>query len=417
MTPPPQSIPIERFIAIDIHKQYVMVGAQNHQQEWTLRPRRVPISRFRAWAEKHLQPGDAVVLETTGSVWHIYDIVAPLVSKIVVANAHKVRQIAEARVKTDKADIQRLITLLIADIVPQVWVPPPHVRELRALISFRRRLNKQLTMSKNRLHSVVQRFNLPPPPGGLLADKNQAWWEQQAFSDLTAFQVQCDLEIVGHLEAQKAALDHKLAQLSSTEPWASQMVLLMQIPGLGLIFSMVLLSAIGDISRFAHPKQLVGYAGLGAGVHDSGQKHQEKSITKEGRKELRWATVEAAWVAVGCDPYWQAQFQRLEQRMPRNKAIVAIARRLLVAIWHILAKREPYRHFETETIAYKMLTWAWSLDDAARQGLTRQQFAKYGLLRLGIGQDLERIERGGYPRRLAPAEEVLALKPELRPPP
>ncbi len=417
MNAPPKTMPIERYLAIDIHKHYVMVGGQNRQQEWTLHPRRVPISRFRAWAGQNFRPGDAVVLETTGSVWDIYDIVAPLVTKIVVANAHKVRQIAEARVKTDKEDIRRLLTLLIADIVPQVWVPPQHVRELRSLISFRRRLTKQLTMSKNRLHSVVQRFNLQPPAGGLLADKNHSWWEQQAFSDLTAFQVQCDLEIVTHLQAQKAALDQKLAELSNTEPWASQMVLLMQIPGFGLIFSMVVLSAIGDIQRFSHPRKLVGYAGLGAGLHASGEKYQEKSITKEGRKELRWATVEAAWVTVGCDPYWQAQFQRLEKRMPRNKAIVAIARRLLVSIWHILTKREPYRHFETATIAYKMLTWAWSLDDQARQGLTRQQFAKYALLRLGIGQDLERIERRGYPRRLAPAAEVLALKPELRPPP
>ena len=417
MNPPPKTVLLQRFLAIDIHKHYVMVGGQNRQQEWTLRPRRILMPRFRDWAAQHFRLGDAVVLETTGSVWDIYDIVAPLVSQIVVANAHKVRQIAEARVKTDKADIQRLLTLLIANIVPEVWVPPPHVRELRALISFRRRLNKQLTMSKNRLHSVVQRFNLQPPAGGLLADKNQAWWHQQELTDLTAFQVTCDREIIAQLETQKTAIDQQLAQLSNSEPWASQIVYLLQIPGFGLIFSMVVLSAIGDIARFAHPKQLVGYAGLGAGVHASGEKHQGKSITKEGRKELRWATVEAAWVAVGSDPYWQAQFQRLEKRMPRNKAIVAIARRLLVSIWHILTKREPYRHFETETIAYKMLTWAWSLDETARKGLTRAQFAKYGLLRLGIGQDLERIERGGYPRRLAPAAEVLALKPELRPPP
>ena len=194
--------------------------------------------------------GDAVVLETTANVWDIYDIVAPLVSKTVVANAHKVRQIAEARVKTDKEDIRRLITLLIADIVPEVWVPPLHVRELRSLISFRRRLNKQLTMSKNRLHSVVQRFNLQPPQGGLLADKNRPWWAQQEFTELTAFQVQRDLEIVAHLEAQKAAIDQKLAELSNTEPWATEMVYLMQIPGFGLIFSMIVLSAIGDISPF-----------------------------------------------------------------------------------------------------------------------------------------------------------------------
>ena len=412
----PQIEPIQRFIALDIHKHYVMVGGQNRPREWTLRPRRVPMHRFRAWAQQNLEPGDAVVLEATGSVWEIYDIVAPLVGKAVVANAQQVRQIAEARVKTDKADIQRLLTLLMADIVPEVWVPPQSVRELRSLISFRWRLTKQITMSKNRLQSVVQRCNLQPPKGGLLTDKNRAWWEQQEFSELTAFQVNCDREIVTQLAGQKAAVDQKLAELSNRQPWVSPMVYVMQMPGFGLILGMTVLAAIGDISRFSHAKKLVGYAGLGAGVHASGEKYQEKSITKAGRKELRWALVEAAWVAVRSDPYWKAQFQRLQKRLHPNQAIVAIARRLLVSVWHVLSKREPYRHFDEERIAYKMLIWSWSLDDQARQGLTRQQFAKYGLLRLGIGQDLERIERGGYPRRLAPAEEVLALKPELGPP-
>jgi len=412
----PETIPIQRYIGIDIHKHYLMVGGQNAQQEWVLRPRQVQMMHFRSWAEKNLKEGDAVVVEATGSVWDIYDIVDPLVSKTVVANAHKVRQIAEARVKTDKEDIKRLITLLIADIIPEVWVPPVHVRELRSLISFRWRLSKQITMSKNRLHSVVQRFNLNAPEGGLLTDKNKSWWEEQEFSDLTGFQVDRDLEIVANLESQKAAIDQKLAELSNTEPWASDMAFLMQIPGMGLIFSMVVLSAIGDISRFSDPKKLVGYAGLGAGVHISGEKYQEKSITKAGRKELRWALVEAAWVAVRFDPFWKEQYQRLRGRMHPNKAIVAVARRLLVSIWHILTKREPYRHFDEETIAYKMLIWAQAIGEEGRQGLTRQQFAKYGLLRLGIGQDLERIVKGGGPRRIAPTEEVLALKPELAPP-
>ena len=416
MNSPPETNPIQRYIGIDIHKHYLMVGGQNIHQEWTLRPRQVQTTRFRDWAERNLNEGDAVVIETTGSVWDIYDIVAPLVSKTVVAHARKVRQIAEARVKTDKEDIKRLITLLIADIVPEVWVPPMHVRELRSLISFRWRLNKQITMSKNRLQSVVQRFNLDPPEGGLLADKNKPWWEEQEFSDLTGFEVEQDLEILETLDRQKEALDQKLAELSNSEPWASDMVYLMQIPGLGPIFSMVILSAIGDIKRFSHPKKLVGYAGLGAGVHASGEKYQEKSITKEGRKELRWALVEAAWRAVGSDPYWKAQHKRLEKRMHRNKATVAIARRLLVSIWHILTKREPYRHFDEEDIAYKMLIWSWAMDEKSRDGMTPQQFAKYGLLRLGVGQDLERIERGGVFRRIAPTEEILALKPELAPP-
>ena len=283
----PETSPIQRYIAIDSHKEYVMVGGMNDQQKWILRPRRVQMSRFRDWALKNLQPGDSVVLETTANVWDIYDVVSPLVTKTVVAHAGKVRQIAEARVKTDKEDVKRLLTMLIANIVPEVWIPPMHVRELRSLISFRWRLSKQITMSKNRLHSVVQRFNLNPPEGQLLADKNLSWWDQQEFSDLTGFQVECDRDIVDHLESQKAKVDQKLAELSNTEPWASDMVFLMQIPGFGMLFSMIALSAIGDISRFDSPKKLVSYAGLGAGVHDSGKKHQDKSITKEGRKELR----------------------------------------------------------------------------------------------------------------------------------
>ena len=277
MNSSPETIPIQRYIAVDSHKEYVFIGGMNDQQKWSLRPRRVQMSRFRDWAHQNLKPGDAVVLETTGNVWDIYDVVAPLVSKTVVAHAGKVRQIAEARVKTDKEDVKRLITLLIANIVPEVWVPPRHVRELRSLISFRWRLSKQITMSKNRLHSVVQRFNLNPPEGQLLADKNLSWWDQQEFSDLTSFQVECDRGIVDHLEAQKANVDQKLAELSNTAPWASDMVFLMQIPGFGLLFSMIVLAAIGDISRFDSPKKLVGYAGLGAGVHDSGKKHQDKS--------------------------------------------------------------------------------------------------------------------------------------------
>ena len=79
----PETIPIKRYVAIDSHKEYVMVGGMNDQQKWILRPRRVQMSRFRDWARKNLQPGDAVVLETTSNVWDIYDIVASLVSKIV----------------------------------------------------------------------------------------------------------------------------------------------------------------------------------------------------------------------------------------------------------------------------------------------------------------------------------------------
>jgi transposase len=412
-----EAIPIKRYIAIDIHKHYVLVGGMNAQKAWVLRTRKVMMARFPEWVQKNLVASDAVVIESTSNAWEIYDLIAPLVGKIVVANPLKVGQIAGAKVKTDKLDVERLLTLLIADIVPEVWVPPHHVRDLRALISHRWRIHKQISMTKNRLQSFIHRFNLIPPEGQLFSEENRTWWQQQDFSSMVRLQIEQDLLILEHLSAHKEAIHQELACLSNRAPWADDMVFLMQMPGLGVVLSMTVLAAIGEISRFEHAKNLVGYAGLGAGVHDSGLKHQEKGITKSGRKELRWALVEAAWGAVRSDPYWKAQYEDLKKRGKHsNEAIVAIARKLLVSIWHVLTKREPHCHSTEEDLAYKMLIWSQRMDEEALRGLTRQQFVKYGLLRLGKGTHLTRIVRNGLPRRIAPTAEVLALKPELRPP-
>jgi transposase len=410
------AIPIERYVALDIHKEYVMVGGMNKEQEWVLRPRRVEMGRFRTWAEANLREGDGVVLEATTNVWDIYDVVAPLVSRTVVAHAAAVRQIAEARVKTDKQDIERLLRLLITDMVPEVWVPPVPVRELRGLISYRWRLVKMSTMIQNRLHSLLHRHNIRPPEGGLNTEKNRAWWEQQKFSSIEALQVKQELATLEQIERHKEEIEQELGRLSASEPWASQSAYLMQLPGVGVVITMTALAAIGEISRFESPKKLVGYAGLGAGVHDSGKEHRDKKITKSGRKELRWAMVEAAWRAVRSHPYWKKQFEALKRRKHPNQAIVMVARKMLVTVWYLLSQQETFRYSGEEDLAYKMLIWSWSMDAQARLGMTPQQFAKYALLRLGVGGDLTRIVRGGSPRRLASAEEVLALRPELRPP-
>jgi len=414
MNSDPESIPILRFIAIDIHKHYVVVGGMNRQKEWLLRTRRVRMSRLPAWLQKNLSPTDAVVIESTSNAWDIYDLIHPLVAKAVVANPLKVGEIAGAKVKTDRLDVERLLTLLIADIVPEVWVPPHHVRDLRSLISHRWRIHKQIAMTKNRLHSFIHRFNLIPPDGPLFSKNNRSWWQHQEFSSIVRLQIDQDLLILEHLTTHKEAIHQELARLSNRKPWADDMVFLMQIPGLGVVLSMTVLSAIGNIFRFEHAKNLVGYAGLGAGVHDSGQKHQGKGITKRGRKELRWAMVEAAWGAVRSDPHWKSQYEHIKLRGKHaNEAIVAIARKMLVSIWHVLSKRQPRRHSSDEDLAYKMLIWSQRMNETALDGMTRQQFAKFGLLRLGAGQDITRIFRNGKPRRIAPAQDILALKPEL----
>jgi len=402
----------ERYFAIDTHREYHLVGGQNEDQKWVVSPRRVSIEKFAEWAQQNFRAGDIVVLETTTNVWDTYDIVAPLASRVLVANAAAVGEIAGARVKTDKEDIKRLLKLLVGGIVPEVWVPPAHVRELRAFISYRNRLVKMATMIRNRLNSLLHKHSLMLPEEGIL---NQAWWDAQvSISTLEKMQIRQELGLLDEIKKRQAAVNEELEKQSTGELWGKQALQLMQLPGVGVIVAMTVLSAIGDITRFEDAKHLVGYAGIGAGVHDSGKTHKEKHITKKGRKELRWIMVEAAWRAVRMSPYWKDQYEKHLRRMRKpTQAIVAIARKLLVAIWHVLTKEETDIHASEDDLAYKMLLLSWSLKDNVRMGLTYKQFAKYALMKLGVENDITRFVRREVPRRLAPREEVLMRMTEL----
>ncbi len=135
--------------------------------------------------------------------------------------------------------------------------------------------------------------------------------------------------------------------------------LLIQVAGIGLVGAMTILSAIGPIERFPSERHLVGYSGLGARVHASGQRYTTGRITKAGRIDLRSTMITAAHAAKKLNPHWRAEFQRLAARIGRNKATVAIARRLLCSIWHILYRREVDRYSEPSRIAESLLSFIY----------------------------------------------------------
>ena len=127
--------------------------------------------------------------------------------------------------------------------------------------------------------------------------------------------VQQDLSLYQTLEALINEVEAELGRLSMSDLWVNQVPFLVQLPGLGVLSTMRVLAAIGEITRFPSAKHLVGYAGLGASVHQSGETNRGGHITKEGRSDLRGVMVEAAWVAVEHHPHWQAQFERLTARI------------------------------------------------------------------------------------------------------
>jgi hypothetical protein len=219
----------ERYMALNIHREYILVVAWNEAKEWVLTPRRVGIEKIPEWAKKNVRPGDIVVLETTTNVWTIYDIVAPLASRVLVANAAEVGEIAGARVKTDKEDVKRLLKLLGGGIVPEVWVPPMEVRELRAFISYRGRLVKTGVMMRNHLQSLLHKHNLLLPEEGLL---DEAWWDAQtSISSLEKMQIRQELALLKEVEKHKAAVDEELQGQSTGAVWGKQALQLMQLPG------------------------------------------------------------------------------------------------------------------------------------------------------------------------------------------
>jgi transposase len=406
-----------RYSAIDIHKHYLMIGGIDAHKRIVLQPRRVELHRWLEWAKANLHSTDAVVIEATTNAWVIYDQLVTLVGRVVVAHPAKVKLIADARVKTDKVDVLTLAQLLRADMIPEVWVPPPHVRDLRALLSHRRRLVSLQTTAKNRLQSVLHRLNVRPPEGDLFAQQQREWWDRLDLSATERLRVDQDVATLDHIVPQIAAVDAELRRLSTSELWAEHVPYLLQLPGIALLSAMTILSAIGDITRFGAAKKLVGYAGLGAGVHDSGKTHRDKGITKQGRRDLRFVLIEAARTAVQTHPYWKRAFGRLAKRIGEHKAVVAIARKLLIVIWHVLMAKSADRRADAEQVAFKLMVWSWKLNDEQRGGLTSRQFIRAHLIRLGLGEDLTHITRGGTKRGLATIEEVLALRPELRGPP
>jgi transposase len=157
----------------------------------------------------------------------------------------------------------------------------------------------------------------------------------------------------------------------------------------------VLAAAIGEIGRFPSSKKLTGYAGLGARVHSSGETHKTGGITKQGRRELRYAMIEAAWNAIKNNTFWKQKYEQLSRHMSNQKAATAIARKLLVVVWNVLSRHEVDRHADHATVGRSLLIWSWKNKLATSLGMKPIEFTAMQLDRLGI-----RLEKVTYGSRV-----------------
>jgi transposase len=393
-----------RFFGLDIHKEYFVAVAVNRERETVFGPQRVSNYQLEDWAGRVLMPQDAVVLEMTTNAYLFYDTLLPHVSSIIAVHPPNVPQVTNARVKTDKKAAETLAQLLAAGMLTGVWIPPHEVRDLRALIARREKMVHLSTMAKNRLHSLEHRNHLILPDNPF-ASEQRTWWENLSLSTTEKLLVRSDLDTLDFAQKQVGQVEECLKQKSAQD---ERIPLLIQLPGVAMLTAMTILAAIGDITRFPTAKKLVGYAGLGTRVHDSGKTHSNGRITKAGRKDLRRAMVNAANHAVENHPHWKAELERREPHLGRSKAIVAIARKLLVAVWHVLTKRVADRFADPQSVAVSFVNHAYEI--RVRNLPKRQSalaFSREQLDRLGIGKDLQKIHRGSKLLKLPPSQLLI----------
>jgi transposase len=378
-----------RYVGLDVHRHYLVAVGVDRQGAQAFGPVRVEWSELEGWVQHHLTRQDAVVFEMTANGLKLHDDLLPHVYSVTVVHPPHLVLITQAHVKTDQKAALALARLHAAGLVPALWIPPGPVRQLRALVAQRAKMVRLATQAKNRLHAVLFRLRQRAPAGKLFDPDRQAWWLSLPVSGFERTQIECDWDMLLFAERQVERLNAALTSEAATD---ARVPLLVQLPGFSIVVAMTVLAAVGTIERFETAKHLVGYAGLGTRVHESGELHRTGGITKAGRRELRTALVEAAQTAANTHPHWKAELARLEKRLGHNKAIVAIARKLLVAVWHILAEGCADRFAQPELVARKFMQHAYRLGRAQRtDGQTVAAYVREQLDRLGLGADLEAI--------------------------
>ena len=284
-------------------------------------------------------PAPALVgMEATGNSHWLVDLLAEIGHELWVGDAAQIRASYVRQQKTDKRDAAHIMKLLAEGRFPRIWMPSSEVRDLRQLLLHRYKLVIIRTRVKNELQHLclnqgVQRKRKLWSQAGqkLLRELPLRPWAARRRDDL--------LRLMAMLNQQIEPLDAAL----KAEALRDKMALLLQSqPGVGPVTSLAYVLTMGDVSRFPRGKQVASYLGLIPREHSSGGRQKLGAITKQGNRMLRMLLVEAAQVAVRCDPGFRKQYLHRCHQKPKAVAKVAAARKLAVRLYWMLRTQTGY---------------------------------------------------------------------------
>jgi len=242
------------------------------------------------------------------------------------------KAIASARLKNDKVDAAILAQLLRADLLPEAWIAPLEVRQLRALLRHRASLVRLGTQLRNRIHAVAADHGYDRtasywtgPGRGWLAELDLPPVSREIITDCVAF--------IDALAPQIDRLDSEVRARAKADP---RVKVLTALPGAGQFTALVMLAEIGDITRFASARKLASWAGLTPTVRGSDLSVRHGHISKQGSAWLRWVLNQAAQTAKR-SPEFSATYAAISKRRGKKIATIAISRKLLTRAYHLLA--------------------------------------------------------------------------------
>ena len=323
------------YVGMDVHRKRSQVaivddaGVQQRNRNLANDPAKlVPVLGT-------LPPGTPVAFEAAYGWGWLVDLLEELELEPHLVHPSRCKAIASARLKNDKVDAATLAQLLRADLLPEAWIAPQQVRDLRALLRHRAALVRLSTSLKNRVHAVLADRGIGEDRI-LWTRPGRAWLADLELPPTPRAIVEDCCGLLDALATPIGRLEREIAALAKPDP---RVQALMALPGVGRLTAMTVVAEIGDIGRFPTARKLCAWAGLTPQVRNSDRTVRHGHITKQGSPWVRGILQEAAQTAKR-HPMFAGAYAQLAHRRGTNIATTAIARRLLARCFHILTQLE-----------------------------------------------------------------------------
>jgi transposase len=242
------------------------------------------------------------------------------------------RRGTKRRPKSDRADARHLRELLMIGRLPESWIPPDHILDLRARVRLRHTLSAQRGEWQQRIQSVLYHHGCPQR-GDLMNTDGLAWLAAQPLPACVRDQVTIALAVIDALDTQLAPLDNELRAYARRQPGCKA---LLAHYGVGPLTAVTILAELGDPNRFSSSREAVRYSGLDITVHQSDQRRAPGHLSRQGPPALRWALFEAAQCARRRTSPDHQYYLEAAARLGGNRACLAVARKLLKRSYHTL---------------------------------------------------------------------------------